>query len=36
LLLKKYWSISERQMETSVVLADKKRHDSFQTEVNKR
>jgi N-acetylglutamate synthase-like GNAT family acetyltransferase len=28
-LLKKYWSIPGRQVETSVVLADSKRSDSF-------
>jgi hypothetical protein len=28
-LLEKYWSISERQVETSVVLADKKWFDDF-------
>jgi N-acetylglutamate synthase-like GNAT family acetyltransferase len=32
LLLKKYWSIPERQVETSVVMADQKWFDSFQTE----
>ncbi len=34
LLLKKYWSIPERQVETSVVLADQKWFDPFQTEAN--
>jgi hypothetical protein len=28
-LLKKYWSISARQTETSIVLADKKWFDAF-------
>jgi GNAT superfamily N-acetyltransferase len=32
LLLKKYWSIPERQVETSVVLAEQKWFDPFQTE----
>jgi len=34
LLLKKYWSIPERQVETSVVLADQKWFDLLQTEAN--
>ncbi len=34
LLLKKYWSIPERQVETSVVLADRKWFDLFQTAAN--
>ena len=34
LLLKKYWSIPERQMETSVVLADQKWYNSFQSGTN--
>ena len=33
-LLNKYWSIPERQTETSVVLADQKWFDLFQTEKN--
>ena len=33
-LLKKYWSIPERQVETSVVLADQKWFDVFQAEVD--
>ncbi len=32
-LLKKYWSIPERQVETSVVLADQKGFDLLQTEI---
>jgi len=32
LLLKKYWSIPARQVETSVVLAEQKWFDPFQTE----
>jgi len=31
-LLKKYWSIAERQVETSVVLADQKWFDLYQSE----
>lgn len=31
-LLKKYWSIAERQVETSVVLADQKWFDRYQSE----
>jgi N-acetylglutamate synthase-like GNAT family acetyltransferase len=31
-LLKKYWSIAERQVETSVVLADHKWFDLYQSE----
>ncbi len=33
-LLKKYWSIPERQVETSVVLADQTWFGLFQTEAN--
>lgn len=32
-LLRKYWSIPERQVETSVVLADQKGFDLLQTEI---
>jgi N-acetylglutamate synthase-like GNAT family acetyltransferase len=32
-LLKKYWSIPERQVETSVVLADQKGFDLLQTDI---
>jgi hypothetical protein len=31
-LLKKYWNISDRQVETSVVLADKKWFESGQAQ----
>ncbi len=33
-LLRRYWSISERQIETSIVLADQKWFDSRQRETN--
>ena len=33
-LLRKYWSVPERQIETSVVLADQKYFDAHQREAN--